>query len=263
MLPRPPHLAPIYAAQFQDASVAAVYRKRPPYPETTLDILIGLLPQRRALVLDLGCGTGEIAIPLSRHVAHIDAVDRSSAMLDVARSIAGSACRNVSWLNDTAEQYHYGIPYDLVVAGASLHWMDWEVVLRKIRRSLNPNGFVAIVDKTAFMEAPWREKVLRIIPKYSTNREYQRFDFVDELCARRLFRVVGRQTTPPEDFEQSVEDYVSSFHSRNGFSRDRMSEENARQFDAEVSSLVRPFADDGMLRTVVRATATWGVPLAT
>ena len=68
---------------------------------------------------------------------------------------------------------------------------------------------------------------------------------------------------PPEDFEQSVEDYVSSFHSRNGFSRDRMSEENARQFDAEVSSLVRPFADDGMLRTVVRATATWGVPLAT
>lgn len=38
-------------------------------------------------------------------------------------------------------------PYALVVAGDSLHWMDWPVIVPRIRDVLSPNGSLGIVGK--------------------------------------------------------------------------------------------------------------------
>jgi methylase of polypeptide subunit release factors len=65
MIPKPKHLRPRYGHQFQDESVAAAYRKRPPYPVELFDALEGLMASGPKRVLDLGSGTGEIAIPPS------------------------------------------------------------------------------------------------------------------------------------------------------------------------------------------------------
>ena len=46
--------------------MAAAYRHRPPYDEETFDVLLGLLAQDAApVVLDAGCGTGDLARPLA------------------------------------------------------------------------------------------------------------------------------------------------------------------------------------------------------
>jgi methylase of polypeptide subunit release factors len=66
MIPKPKHLQPEYGQQFQDESVAAVYRKRPPYPAEVFDTLEGLMAAGPKRVLDLGSGTGEFAIPLHK-----------------------------------------------------------------------------------------------------------------------------------------------------------------------------------------------------
>ena len=49
-----------------------------------LEALLALLP-RELVVADLGCGTGDLAARLGRHVRRVDAVDRSAAMLRAAR----------------------------------------------------------------------------------------------------------------------------------------------------------------------------------
>lgn len=256
---RPAHLGPKYGEQFRDASVAAAYRTRPPYPAALFDILAALLPDPVSPVLDLGCGTGRIAIPLSSHVSRVDAVDPSAAMLEAARSAAGRV-DNIRWINESAETYAYSDSYGLIVTAASLHWMEWEVVLPKIREALRPDAVLAIVDNASFEDAPWREELLKLISKHSTNQDYRPFHLVETLCSRGLFDVVGRATTLPEDFVQPLDDYVLSFHSRNGFSRERMSQDSARTFDAAVRQAVRPFIQNSLVRTQVMAAVTWGVP---
>jgi len=45
-------------------------------------------------------------------------------------------------------------------------------------------------------------------------------------------------------FQQSIDDYVESFHSMNGFSRERMTEEATHGFDSEVRELVSKYCPD-------------------
>ena len=58
----------------------------------------------------------------------------------------------------------------------------------------------------------------------------------------------------------SIEQYIEFWHSRSGFSRQRMGRERAERFDEELRRLVLPHASGGMLRYDVSATLAWGVP---
>ena len=77
MLPKPKHLGPEYAAQFADAAIVAASHHRPPSPGGRLDLLAALAVDEPRAVLDVGCGTGDVARPLAAKVARLDAVDRS------------------------------------------------------------------------------------------------------------------------------------------------------------------------------------------
>ena len=104
MRPKPKHLGAEYGAQFQDASVVAAYPHRPPYPEAVFETLAGLTVAGNRAVLDLGCGTGDLARRLAEHVARVDAVDLSERMLALARTLPGGDRPNLRWIQGTAEQ---------------------------------------------------------------------------------------------------------------------------------------------------------------
>jgi len=118
---KPAHLAPEYADQFKDESVVAAYHTRPPYPESVFDILESLAPDLAGPLLDLGCGTGEIAIPMSRRLWRVVAVDASLPMLQMAKSRGGQEADSIEWVNLPAEEFAYPETYGVVVAAASLH----------------------------------------------------------------------------------------------------------------------------------------------
>lgn len=65
--------------------------------------------------------------------------------------------------------------------------------------------------------------------------------------------------TAPIPFTQSVAAYVTSFHSRNGFSRDRMGK-RAAEFDAQLTALVQPYAQADRLSFHLVADIVWGRP---
>ncbi|WP_219069546.1 methyltransferase domain-containing protein [Candidatus Mycobacterium methanotrophicum] len=48
-------------------------------------LLLGQLPEHSRRVLDAACGAGAFAARLARRVEHVDAVDRSAAMIELAR----------------------------------------------------------------------------------------------------------------------------------------------------------------------------------
>jgi SAM-dependent methyltransferase len=262
MEPKPEHLAPSYGAIFEEEGVARAYHTRPPHPPELFASLLSLQPDGRREVLDLGCGTGEVALALVGRVDQVDAVDASEAMLRVARARPGAADSRLRWVHARAEAFEFRGPYSLVVASESLHWMDWSVVLPRIAASLRAGAFLAIATGRSLDGVPWRAELAKLLDAHSTNRDYRPYDLVDELTRRGLFREVGRHTTRPVGFRQSVDDYVESVHTRNGFSRERMSPTSAGAFDAALRGLVARSFPEGVVCGETHATLIWGEPLA-
>ncbi len=259
MISRPESLGEQYAARFQNQSVVDRYHLRPTYPPEIFTLLNALVVDEPRTVLDVGCGTGNVARPLANSVERVDAVDRSLPMLARARTLPGGDSPKIRWLHGRAEDVETQPPYALVTAGESLHWMDWEVVLPRFAREVSPHGMLAIlylVDQPV----PWREGYLQIVRRFTTNPTYVPFDWIAELEKYQLFQQLGERKTAAVSVRQTVEDYVAAQHARSSLSLETMTAEQAAQFDTEMQALLLPFAQDSLLTLSVVGGLTWGKP---
>ena len=266
MQPKPRHLAPEYGAQFRDRSVAAAYPHRQPYPAATFAALAELLGDAAGATLDVGCGTGDIARRLAPLVGRVDAVDASAAMIAQGRRQPGDDASNLRWIEGRVEEVPLAPPYGLITAGESLHWLDWETVFPRFAAALAPGGSLAIIGRNWEGARAIGERVMPIIGRHSTNRDFRPYNLLDELTARGLFAVQGTRRIAPEPWHPTIDEYIECRHSQNGLSRDRMGEDAAR-FDDELRAALRALCDDGTIATrgerlilAVEATITWGRP---
>jgi SAM-dependent methyltransferase len=261
ILPKPRGLDPAYGAQFADHSVVDAYPARPPYPPELFTILLGLIRDELPSILDLGCGTGDIARNLAPHVAYVDAVDPSGPMIARGQALPGGRHPNIRWIVSRAEEFAYLSSYALVVTAESLHWMDWYTVLPHIRHSLTPQGRLAIVLGRGFRNEPWTEELRHLIARYSTNREYEPYNLLAELTKRELFTPAESIQTAAICFSQTLDAYIESFHSRNGLSRDRMGP-SAATFDEQLKAIIARYQPGPVLSFELVADVAWGVPSA-
>ena len=265
MQPKPAFLGQQTASAFQEESVVEAYQHRPPYPDAVFDILTSLISDQPYRVLDVGCGTGFIARRLAERadqvarVAQIDAIDISPAMIEQGKRLPGGDSPRLSWIVGAVEDTPLTPPYSLITAGDSLHWMEWGVALPRFADLLTPRGFLAIlgVDQAP---PPWQDDLLPLVRRYSTIAGYRPYNMVEGLEMRGLFQQVGRQSTEPVPFTQSLDAYIESFHGRASFSRERMGEATAAAFDAEVRALVRRHIPGDVTLQVV-TDIVWGKPV--
>ncbi|MFD6398992.1 class I SAM-dependent methyltransferase [Nocardia sp. NPDC060249] len=151
---------------------AAYYAEyRPGYPRqmfSTLEQRLGL--DNTQQVLDLGCGTGQIAIPLAPRVAHVHAVDPDPDMLvEGATRAAGIA--NISWRDGDSTRVHdLGLPLlDVVTMGSSFHWTDREALLGTLGEILPRTGVVVIAGggrPGTTPPPPWDDVVTEVRTRY-------------------------------------------------------------------------------------------------
>jgi SAM-dependent methyltransferase len=271
-------------------------------------------------VLDLGCGTGDLARPLAALVDSVDAIDCAPRMIERGKRLPDGDRPNLRWILGNAEEApspptSHGLAhtqeaplpptshglrhtqetplprashglghtqetplprashglghtqetplprasYGLITAGESLHWMDWDLLFPRLCTLLAPGAYLAMVSRPELPRA-WSSDLLPIIQRYTTNRDYQPYSLVDELAKRGLFEPVGEERTPPLPFRQPLESYVESIHSRNGFSRDRMTCSAAAAFDAQVESLLTSHYPDRTVELEVVGRIVWGRP---
>ena len=259
-LPKPKHLGPEYADQFKDRSVAAAYVNYPPYAPEVCQVLAGLIQDEPRIVLDMGCGTGDVARPLAALMERVDAVDPSAAMLEVGRAREGGDQPNIRWVCRSAEDFAYATRYSLIVTGASLHWMDWDTVIPRMAAALSDHGFLAIVGGRRLDAAPWADGLNEIIARYATNEGFGPHFLLKELERRQLFAAVGKKRTAPQEHSMSIQNYVELLHARSSLSRQSMETQAAAAFDAAVRELVTPFAAEGVLTFDVTTDIIWGQP---
>jgi SAM-dependent methyltransferase len=259
MAPKPAHLTAANAARFQDRSVVDLYHLRLPYPPEAFDILLDLITDEPRMVLDVGTGTGELARQLAERVDCVDAVDVSAAMIARDQTLPGGDQPRLRWIEGAIEDAPLRPPYALIMAGDSIHWMDWDVVFPRFAEVCSLYGFVALVHRTE-LDSPWQDGVTRLIQQYSTMRDYEPFDLIEQLERRCLFQTVGRRETTPVTSRQSVEDYIASFHSRSSLSRDHMQAVDANAFDQQLRTLVEPWSTDGLFELRTVGGVVWGRP---
>ncbi|HEY8210066.1 MAG TPA: class I SAM-dependent methyltransferase [Myxococcaceae bacterium] len=159
--------------------LAAAYQSRPGYPEALVERLSGLAaPGRRAV--DLGAGTGDLALPLAVRGIRVAAVEPARMMLDVLEHRAkeqGIALREAE--RDAPRAAETGTPserlipvhaaaeatglpaasFDLSLVADALHWLDPELAGAEIARLLAPGGALAVVEvellPSPFLDALW------------------------------------------------------------------------------------------------------------
>lgn len=128
---------------------ASYYRRfRSGYPGEVFDLLV----ERFELgvttrVLDLGCGTGQLAIPLALRCVPVIAMDPDAEMLREGHLAAEEArAAGIDWRQGSSWDLPLALgPLRLAVMGRSFHWMDRVATLRALDAVVEPGGGVALV----------------------------------------------------------------------------------------------------------------------
>src|SRR5215475_10386153 len=112
---------PAFRADLYRGTASAYDRFRPPYPAGLIaDLSARTGADGRGRLLDLACGTGQVAFALAACFAEVWALDQEPGMIDLARQKAarsGDAAR-FRFLTGTAEQLAAPAGhFDLVTVG--------------------------------------------------------------------------------------------------------------------------------------------------
>ncbi|WIM98107.1 methyltransferase domain-containing protein [Actinoplanes oblitus] len=146
----------MWHGEFRDPRLVEVYDAECPWGWDD-DFFMAVLAERSAhRVVDLGCGTGRLAIAMAGAGHQVTGVDPAAAALAAARRKEGG--NRVRWLCGSVEQLP-ARSYDAAfmtshVAQSFVDDEEWDAVLRGLRRALVPEGRL-IFDSQDPAERPW------------------------------------------------------------------------------------------------------------
>lgn len=101
----------------------------------------------RDRLLDLGCGTGQLAVPLSGYACDVVAVDPNRDMLEQARLFGErQGATNIAYVEGRSEDILPELGrFALATIAGAFHWMDRAHVLTLLDRHVEERGAVAVI----------------------------------------------------------------------------------------------------------------------
>jgi SAM-dependent methyltransferase len=145
---------PTYRTDLYRGTAGYYDRFRPPYPDQlTSDLLARVEVGAGDRLLDLACGTGQVAFALAEHFDEIWAVDQEAESVGFARAKAEAlGIYKIHWLVGRAEDVAVTGPFDLVAVGNAFHRLHRETVAARAMSWLGPGRCLALL----WGGTPWR-----------------------------------------------------------------------------------------------------------
>jgi SAM-dependent methyltransferase len=105
------------------------------------------LPGVRDLnVLDIGCGNGALLNELSGRIKYGAGVDQAEAVIERARQRNG-ALANLEFAKISSPTLPFAdATFDVVISLMSFRYLDWDPLLKEVKRVMKPGGKFLIVD---------------------------------------------------------------------------------------------------------------------
>lgn len=126
--------------------------------------------------MDLGCGTGQLTLPLARRVRAVTSIDPEPDMLREAGAAARDAgLTNITWMLGTdADLPAFGAlvgagTVAAVTVGQALHWMRPPEVFASARRLARPGGGIAVLTNGTplwLQDSDWSRGLLRFLQEW-------------------------------------------------------------------------------------------------
>ncbi len=231
----------------------------PPRLIRRLAALLGLKPGDA--VLDLGCGPGNLAIPLARMGMAVTAMDPEPQMLEAAKAAGGDLpIRFVA--GGSGDLSGTEGPFRLVTIGRAFHWMDRAATLAMLDRIINADGGVALLHDAhpPVEENRWYKVFNKVREKHSRaqfahvkdrdaggHRRYEPFLFASAFTQLDGLSVTTRRPI-------TLDAIVGRAHSTSVCSLPSLGE-GAQAFEAELRAALREIAPDGNFTEIAEMVA--------
>lgn len=162
-----------FAPDLYRGTAQAYDRFRLGYPPVMIEDLLGRVGSSgRSRLLDLACGTGQLAFALADAFVEVWAVDQEPDMIRVVTRKAKRAGRPIRCIASPAEGLDAPPAFfDLITIGNAFHRLDRDLVAAKALQWLRPGAHLAV----CWSDPPWTgpaewQRVLRAIVDDWTRR---------------------------------------------------------------------------------------------
>ncbi len=117
---------------------------RPGYPEALIQDVIGLSGlEEHSRILEVGCGTGKATRPFAERGYELVCLDIGADLIAVATEKL-KEFPNVSFIEQTFEEWASDGEFDLIISATAFHWVDPKVRYLKASEVLKSKGFLAV-----------------------------------------------------------------------------------------------------------------------
>lgn len=247
-----------------NASKAAFYRRyRPSFPRALLNHLLQRV--KNGALLDLGCGTGRVTVPLAPNFRDVVAVDPDATMIDEGQKHAFEAgVTNIRWLVDRAEEFvPPPVKFNLITIGDAFHRLDQDLVLDEAGGLLADSGGIGILQSwdTLSGTEPWHRVVAEIVKQWCGGASvFSHQPNSPELYGAALRRH-GLKEVETVSFAAphmwTPGSVVGNLHSTSCCSKSAL-DDRADEFAQQVIRAVRPFEVEGGLPELLHFSYTFG-----
>jgi len=180
-----------FAADLFRGSAGYYDRYRLPYPDALLaDLVLRAEVSPRGRLLDLACGTGQLAFPLRRWFAEVWAVDQEPDMVELvrAKATAGGAGAKATARGAGAKATARGAGevraivssaetlraepehFELAVIGNAFHRLDRDLTAGRVFGWLRPGGHLALCWSSQPWSGPgdWQRALAALLDRWMT-----------------------------------------------------------------------------------------------
>ena len=248
-----------FAADLYRGSAGYYDLYRRPYPEAMItDLIWSADINERGCLLDLACGTGQLAFALRRWFGEVWAVDQEPDMVEVVAAKAAAAdAGEVRPVVSSAESLDAEPDYfDLVVIGNAFHRLNRDLVAGRVLGWLKPGGYLALCWSSGPWagEEDWQRALAATLDTWKAalgaeGRVPADWDLPQQrrpdlqLLAAAGFEVAGRREFPVEHRWSLPE--LAGYVRSTSFLPAAVLGDQAAAFDADLAARLGPYSEGG------------------
>jgi len=183
---------------------------RTPYPKSLISDVIKVTNiEPNDKLLDLACGPGRLAIPLSKYFKEVYAVDWEQEMIEEGERISkNKKINNIKWISSKAEELNLEPEIlKLITIGDAFHRLDQLRILQNSYKMLIKGGSLVLIYSESINkgDSAWQKELMKVLsPWYSISSQKIKVEFNGQQFDEMTLKEFGFINTSSKLFEETV-----------------------------------------------------------